>query len=157
MLDQMGEAMADDPTMARLEDQINWYDKSAGRSQFFFKAGKIIVIVSAALIPFISGMKELPTWYTGALGVLIAIVEGLQQLNQYHSNWTSYRSTSEALKHEKYLFLANAGAYAQAADPRALLAERVEALVSQETTKWATTQETSDKKPAPAAANKAGV
>jgi Protein of unknown function (DUF4231) len=52
-----------------------------------------------------------------------------------------YRSSAEALKHEKYLFLASAGPYAAAENPRALLAERVESMVSQEHAKWAAGQE----------------
>ena len=59
-------------------------------------------------------------------------LEGLLHLNQYQENWTNYRTTAESLKHEKFLFLAKAGPYADAADPRATLAERVEALISQE-------------------------
>jgi Protein of unknown function (DUF4231) len=73
----------------------------------------------------------------GALGAAIALIEGIQQLNQYHQNWIGYRSTAEALKHEKFLFLAAAGPYAAAHNPKALLAERVESLVSQEHAKWA--------------------
>ena len=74
-------------------------------------------------------------------GVLVTIFEGLLQLNQYHENWIRYRSTCESLKHEKYIYLAGAGPYAAAEKPRALLAERVESLVSQEHAKWATVQQ----------------
>ena len=42
----------------------------------------------------------------------------------------------QRLKHEKFLFLARAGAYATAERPEALLAERVEGLVSQEQAAW---------------------
>ena len=46
-----------------------------------------------------------------------------------------YRSTAEALKHERYLYLAAAGPYG--GDDRVrVLAERVEGLVSQEHAKW---------------------
>jgi Protein of unknown function (DUF4231) len=69
------------------------------------------------------------------------IVEGLQQLNQYHANWISYRSTCEALKHEKYLFLAAAGPYAKVDDPLPLLADRIEGLISQEHAKWISAQQ----------------
>jgi hypothetical protein len=48
----------------------------------------------------------------------------------------TYRSTCEALKHEKHLWLAKAGPYLEAANPEALLAERVEALISREHAKW---------------------
>jgi Protein of unknown function (DUF4231) len=132
----------DDPTMRRLEDQIQWYDSRSVKNQWMFKVLKIIVIVAAALIPFLAGLN-LPQfqWAIGGLGVLIAVLEGLQQLNQYHANWITYRTTCEALKHEKFLFLAKAGPFAAAADPRALLAERIESLVSQEHAKWASGQE----------------
>jgi hypothetical protein len=43
------------------------------------------------------------------LGLVVLIVEGLQQLNQCQNNWIGYRSTCQALRHEKYLFLGNAG------------------------------------------------
>jgi hypothetical protein len=132
--------------MARLDDQIDWYDRRGGTNQRTYKALKVIVIVVAALIPLLSGVQlaiiaPVLSLLLGALGAVIAIIEGIQQLGQYQSNWISYRSTSEALKHEKYLYLARAGPYANAADAHALLAERVESLVSQEHAKWASTQQ----------------
>jgi uncharacterized protein YdeI (BOF family) len=45
---------------------------------------------------------------------------------QYHPNWITYRSTCEALKHEKYLYLAKAGPYAAVIDAHVFLAERIE-------------------------------
>jgi hypothetical protein len=74
------------------------------------------------------------------LGVLIAVIESLQQLKQYHDNWINYRSTEEALKHEQYLYLARAGPYRGVDSPQTLLAERVEAIVSQEEKGWVSTQ-----------------
>jgi len=64
------------------------------------------------------------------------VLEGLQQLQQYQQNWITYRATCERLKHEKFLFAAHAGPYATAPRPEALLAERVEGLVSQEHAAW---------------------
>ena len=82
----------------------------------------------------------------GGLGVLITILEGVLQLNQYQQVWTTYRATSEALTHEKYLFLALAGPYAAAGvNPPVLLAERIEAIMSQENTKWVSLQQQSGK------------
>ena len=42
-----------DPTLARLEDQIKWYDARSKSNQYKFKVLKGIVIVCAALIPFL--------------------------------------------------------------------------------------------------------
>jgi hypothetical protein len=132
--------MSNDPTMQRLDEQIEWYEKRSARNQRLFKSLKVVVIASAALIPFLAGITTVP-WVTGGLGMLIAITEGVQQLNQYHANWISYRTTCETLKHEKYLYLGKAGPYAAAKDPHGLLAERIESLVSQEHAKWASGQE----------------
>ena len=79
------------------------------------------------------------------LGVLITILEGALHLNQYQENWIAYRSTCESLKHEKYVYIAKASPYAGVADARALLAERVESLVSQEHAKWASSQQENTK------------
>lgn len=124
-------------TLERLEGQIKWYAARSRANQKRFKLLKVITIVSAAVIPVFTTSGVSHGAQTGAaLGILIAIVEGLQQLNQYQANWTSYRLTTEALKHEKFLYFGNAGPYAEAANPAATLAERVEALISQEESKW---------------------
>ena len=72
-----------DPTLERLEDQINWYDRKSNYSQKVYKWLKIIEIVAAALVPLSAGLHQ-PAPVTGSLGVLIAVLEGLLQLNQYH-------------------------------------------------------------------------
>ncbi len=59
--------MPDDPTMQRLDNQIEWYDQRSGQSQKLFKLLKIVVITAAALIPFLAGMAIVPAWFMGAL------------------------------------------------------------------------------------------
>jgi hypothetical protein len=124
----------------RLEEQIRWYSHGSRRNKRWYMRIKVVQIVSAAAIPVLAA-TSLPTWVAGGLGALIVVLESIQQLFQFHSNWTHYRSTSEALKHEKYLFLANAGSYATAKDPAAMLAERIEGRVSQEHATWASEQQ----------------
>jgi len=103
------------------------------------------MIVAAALIPLFAGIEitgtKIPLFVTGILGVMVVVLEGFQMLFQFHDNWIRYRSTCEQLKHEKYLFLGKAGPYLEADNPHALLAERVESLVSQEHAKWISAQE----------------
>jgi len=132
-----------DPITARLEDQIDWYGRKSTANQNAFKRIKTIEIISAASIPFLGAfVKDYPptVWLTGILGVLITVLEGMLHLHQYEQNWISFRATCESLKREKYLYLAKAQPYAGADDARALLAERVESLVSQEHTVWMSTQ-----------------
>jgi hypothetical protein len=131
-----------DPIMERLEDQINWYDGKSMTNQRYFKCIKMVEIAAAAIIPFLATFNfSRVLWVTGGLGVLITVLEGTLHLNQYQQNWIAYRSTCESLKHEKYIYLGKASPYAGVADPHALLAERIESLVSQEHAKWASSQQ----------------
>ncbi len=140
------------PTIKRLEDQIAWYDKKSMTSQRMYKRMKVGTIVAAALVPLSASFSSSfpAAWFwpcvTGSLGVLIVILEGLQHLNQYQHNWTAYRSTCEALTHEKFLWLAKAGPYDDNPKADILLAERVESLISQEHAKWVSTREQATKK-----------
>lgn len=131
-----------DPIMERLEDQLAWYDRKSMSNQRAYKRIKISEILAAAIIPFLAGLGLPNTRIViASLGVLITVLEGLLHLNQYQQNWINYRSTCEALKHEKYTYLGKAAPYANVPDPHALLAERIESLVSQEHAKWASVQQ----------------
>lgn len=142
---QPGEAQTDSPGLERVRDQIAWYDGKSGANQRWFKRLKVCQIVTAAAIPVAASVSA-PIWIVGGGGALIVVLEGLQQLQQYQQNWTSYRATCEQLKHEQFLFLARAGAYGTVTDPDALLAERVESLVSQEHAAWVSSRDEASRK-----------
>ena len=133
----------DGPALARLEDQIRWYDRKSAYNQRVFKLLKGWTIAVAALVPLLVAFGLMDARIMAALTATIAVVEGIQQLNQYQANWISYRSTCESLKHEKYLYQSLAGPYSASASPAILLAERIEGLVSQEHAKWTSGQEQS--------------
>src|SRR3974390_2086321 len=116
-----------DPIVKRIQEQIDWYDGKSIKLQRNYKRIKIVEIVAAALIPFLSALHiSMPStpgsfWaehpyltlgtLTALLGVLITILEGILQLQQYQPLGVTYRATCEALKHEKYAYLAGAGVY----------------------------------------------
>ncbi len=127
-----------DPTWERLEDQISWYDGKSGYNQRLYKWLKLLEITVAAVLPVVAAVHS-PVWVTGGLAAVIVVLEGVQHLYQYQQNWMTYRSTAEALKHERYLYLAKAGPYAEG-DRHRQLAERLEGLVSQEHAKWTASQ-----------------
>src|SRR5258707_10788862 len=96
----------DDPIIARLEDQIGWYDRKSLSNQHIYKRIKVVEILAASMIPFLAALTfPYVALVTGGLGVLITVLEGLIHLNQYQQNWTTYRSTCEALRHEKFTYL----------------------------------------------------
>ena len=140
------ESLTSDPIYLRLEDQIDWYDRRSRSAQHLFKRIKVVEILCAAMIPFLAAVPfHYQNLVTAGLGVLITVFEGILHLNQYQQLWNTYRSTCEALKHEKFTYLAHAGPYATAADPHALLAERIESLVSQEHAQWSAFQQQAGK------------
>ena len=137
----------DNATWARLESQLKWYSRNSRSSQRWYKSLKVLQITLAAAIPAAAALGA-STGVAAVMGGLIALCEGVQQLFRFHTDWTSYRSTAEALKREKYLFLAGVGDYAAGGDVALkALAVRVETLVSDETAKWAATQQEQLKAP----------
>jgi Protein of unknown function (DUF4231) len=128
------EPVAEDPTWARLEDQIGWYDRRSGADQRRYKLLKLLELAIAASLPVVAGLHS-PVWVIGGLAAAVVVLEGAQHLFQFQEHWIGYRSTAEALKHERFLYLARAGPYA-GEDRHRQLAERIEGLVSQEHAKW---------------------
>ncbi len=124
-----------DPTEFRLESQIQWYDDRSASNKLWYEVLKATEIVAAAAIPVSVAIYSV-SWLSAGLGALVVVLEGIQQLKQLHATWLTYRSTCESLKHEKYLYLAKAGPYETAGNPHALLAARIEELVSREHAKW---------------------
>ena len=124
-----------DPTWDRLEDQISWYGRKSRDNQRLYKWLKLLEIAIAAALPVVAAVHS-PVWVTGTLAAMVVVLEGAQHLYQFQQNWITYRSTAEALKRERYLYIAKAGPYAEG-DRHKQLAERLEVLISREHAKWA--------------------
>lgn len=127
------------PAWPRLEDQIAWYDSKSTHCQWWYKRLKFIQIALAVGIPVASHLEpSVAKWVTSISGASIAVLEGVQHMNQYSTLWVMYRSTAERLKHEKFLSPSGAGPYTGLpdADKLVMLAERVEEHVSSEHANW---------------------
>ncbi len=123
----------------RVNDQIDWYDKKSSWNQRMFKQLQILQIIAAASIPILTGFitneaTEMKHVVAG-IGALIAIISGILSLYKFQENWIQYRTVSESLKHQKYLFLTKTYPY-HADDAHHVLVETVENLISQENSKW---------------------
>ena len=97
---------ANDPIIERLEDQINWYDRKSRSAQRIYKRVRWWRSFSrSAVIPLLAGLSfPHDKLVIAFLGVLITVLEGILHLNQYQQLWSAYRSTCEALKHERYVY-----------------------------------------------------
>lgn len=132
----------------RLNDQIGWYDNKSQTNQKWFKRLRFFEIIAAAIIPFLAGIGTQISYNSiiiGTLGVMIAVSSGLSALYKYHENWIEYRTTSETLKHEKYLFQTKCSPY-DSDDAFCKLVQRVEGLISKENTQWSRVAKEHNKK-----------
>lgn len=128
----------DDFLEARLDKKIDWYNKKSLMNQKYYKGLQIYQIIASVLIPvlihyaYIGPLKII----TSLIGASIAAVSAINGLLKLQENWLEYRTTCEALKHEKYLFLTGTEPY-NIKDSFPLLVERVESLITKENTHWA--------------------
>lgn len=139
MVDVVAAPEQANPTLARLDEQLEWYDAAAGRSQRWYRSLKLLTLVLGAAIPVAAALGA-SAGVAGVLGGIVVVVEGAQQLFHYQENWLRYRGVAEALRTERHLFDATAGAYATAPQPLQLLAERIEVLFAQERSAWTADQ-----------------
>jgi|RhiMethySRZTD1v2_1073278.scaffolds.fasta_scaffold102551_2 hypothetical protein len=134
----------------RLDDQISWYGKKSAYNKLRFRICQLIIIVASALIPIINlgiPLTEVDPIQvlriTAILGGVITIVTALSQMDAYFETWVLYRTTGEALKRERFLYINNAADYSGLAgeEKNKLLVERVEALLSSENSKFLSLQQ----------------
>lgn len=124
----------------RLDDQIQWYSKKSKWNQGWYKRIKVTEFILAAMVPvlviFITCHWSIKIIIAIA-GAAIAIISAVHGLYNFHENWIEYRYTCEALKQEKYLYLAKCGIYSEMENPLSVLVERVESIISKENICWA--------------------
>lgn len=132
----------------RVDAQINWYDRKSQTNQRAYKWLRVYEITAAAMIPFLSGYSDRSEvkFSVGLIGVTIAIVSGALALYHLQENWVQYRSASEALKSEKYLYLTQAPPY-DTDQAFELFVQKVEALISKENSGWQQVVQKSEKTP----------
>ncbi len=133
----------------RVDDQINWYETKSAWNQRCFKRLRILEMICAASIPFVVTyiVDESNTLrvIAGVLGIVVAVISGVIGLYRFQENWEQYRTTSESLKHEKFLYLTNADPYDQD-ESFPLFVQRIERLISKENSSWSQTFKVQKKK-----------
>lgn len=137
--DQKVHMTPEDYLKDRLNDQIDWYDRKGGINKKMYQRCQLIQIIMASLIT-LSAIFEVfdydwISFLVPVLGAIVAIVSGVLGLYKFQENWVEYRTTSEQLKYEKYLFLTNSEPYHEP-ESFHLLVGRVEGLISKQNSSW---------------------
>lgn len=124
----------------RVEDQIKWYSKKSTKNKNlyywikFFEIGFGLLVSIMSLFLEESLLRNIIT----SLSLIVTSLNGVLFFLKCQENWTEYRETSEILKHEKYMYLANAGVYnIDKEEKYKLFVERCETIISSENINWA--------------------
>jgi hypothetical protein len=128
----------DEYIKTRVDGQIDWYNRKSEANQRWFRVLRIVEIVAAASIPLLAGYADTLApikLVVGSLGLLVAVIAGVLGLYQFQELWTGYRTTCEALKQEKYLFITKTEPYDEL-EPFPLFVQRIENLISKEHSSW---------------------
>lgn len=126
----------------RLDDQILWFSKKSSYNQKMYKRLILVQILISVSIPFMTSYVSESTpelkIIVGAMGVVIALIAGVMSLYKFQELWVNYRSTSETLQQEKYLYLTRSGAYQEdrTKKPYVDFVARVESILSNENKNW---------------------
>lgn len=123
----------------RVDDQIQWYDSQSQKAQKFYKRLQIAELVLAALVPILAPYAKygICACIIASCGSGVVVLNGISKLNRYHENWIQYRTTSELLKSEKFLFQTKAGPYSsQPESTEKIFIHNIENLISSENNQW---------------------
>lgn len=82
------------PTWARLEDQLDWYDRKSVAAQRAYKRVKLSQLIIGAAVPVFAGL-QLSAALTATLAAYVVVAEGAQQLYQWQTHWVLYRATAD--------------------------------------------------------------
>jgi len=122
----------------RLDDQIKWYDRKSKNAKRWHFSMMVVQLVAATSIPVLAAAGAKPA-YMALMGGISALAAALWGLGQWQPLWVRYRATAEALKHQRYMYLAQAGPYAGGQVQE--LVRRCESLISSEHAVWASLME----------------
>lgn len=121
----------------RLNPQIEWYNRRAGRHKWSYHILAALTGVLAASVA-VTAATDVDKLFLAILGGVISSLTVLQTLLKSHEKWLGYRSASEDLKREKYFFKTKSGHYMGLRDQDIIstLVDRAESIISSEHQEW---------------------
>jgi len=122
------EATKKDYLENRLDNQIEWYSSKSSKYKCYFLIMRTTEIIIAAIIPVLFYYPTVKSCIP-LLSVIIVVLVVLMSLFKIHENWILYRTISESLKHEKYLYLTKTEPY-RGSENFSILVNNVEQIVS---------------------------
>ena len=129
----------------RVDDQLAYYGKAAGRYKNSYMRMQTLIIVLGVLVPVVInlpdtiGSTDLGVFFritATVMSLTLAIMSGVLNLHKFGDLWLEYRLTEESLKKEKFLYLPRSGPTPASAAAFPQFVQTVEAILSAEHTKF---------------------
>lgn len=135
----------DDVLWQELEAYLRYYNSAAGRARLSFYVLKVLSLSAGATVTVLAAISA-PAGLAAGFGAAIVVLEGAQQLFQFHPNWLSYRSAAEALRQHAFQYVADVKPYDDPATRRDQLASTLQGITANEVGTWFTTMRNSPAK-----------
>jgi|SRR5690349_3099173 len=94
----------------QLKAHFEWYSKAATKTRAAYQGLKLATVILGAAVTVLAASGA-PSRTTAAAGTAIVVIEGIQQLFKYHSNWIRYRVVTETLREHALLYAPRQGPY----------------------------------------------
>lgn len=106
----------------RVDDQINYFDRSAVKNQRIYRLLRIVAISCNVLTALAIALTfAVPAVYKAKVGVaalvltmIVLLTYQIEEFFNFGAKWQKFRIVSELIKSEKYLYLNGAGVYTSA-------------------------------------------
>jgi hypothetical protein len=128
----------DDLLWQELTAQFGWYDKAATRNRLAYQSLKLTAMVAGAAVTVLAALSA-PAGLTASLAGVIVVLEGAQQMFQFHPNWITYRGTAETLRHHAFRYVAEVTPFDDPVTRRDRLAAALQDATARESVTWSDT------------------
>ena len=118
----------------RLDFKTNAYTLKGDRYRWSYLATASVAAISAAAVPVLINLKDVPSIVPTLLSLLVTILVSVEGIFHLREHWKNYDLMKSFLRQEACLYQARAGLYRDQTDEAAfvLLVERVEEAIAKE-------------------------
>ena len=97
---------------AQVAQEITAHDDYFEHNMRRYRWARVVVIVTAALVPVCSAIDAMPRWGLGLLGGAAAVTEAVSQLYRWRDSALGAQTLSSALQQQLNLYNTGTGPYA---------------------------------------------
>ena len=123
----------------RVDDQLKYFDSSSIKNQKAYRRLKFLAIICNVLTTMTIAIAfAVPEGYKVVMGIVALVLSTvvlatyqLEEFQNYGAKWEKFRLVTEQIKSERFMFLNNAGLYAETdpAQNKRRFVETIEAII----------------------------